>query len=587
MKQNRLWLLALLAAMGGMLASCTSDDDMLSDIAAETSKTAAPFQWTRAEDVETRAQFLRNFGVGYSYDAVRGKYCDWQDIRCQVLNRQELEERNKRKQGVQMLVSQVKSGFDTHQVVRYSQRDYVASMDLTTKKELDLGLYKETTRTRQFVLEDGLQDCFYYMVQDNITKGEQYITPAEVQEAVNKEWFAGEQTKLLTRSFQEAIEHLAWNYDATNYAIVDSFVNVWGTHVITRAILGATMQLTLKNNMWRYQDNDSEQAFTTKELLTAYQSRKENRHQEEKYTWTEQSSLYIECRGGEQSYMGTMIGEAKYDGTRDFEMSDVTKWRESVIFSPSNEAASNCEMIYMEVEPIWNFVPEQYPHVKRWLQAAILQDAAIYQEMLGDRNFFSTKFPIRPTSASCQWRKETGSWQTHKRTDSTSEPMVANVMSGGHYVANICHEKIGDRWLWVCYPIYEGKVKLPCGVGVADDNTTYDVRWINGKVTVTKRSEKANGTFYINGGAVSVTEQQGITYASATTLPYVELSGGVTVSGGYKAAGAYNVRKNAGTFELTAPTGLKDIVGFTESNGGTYQRNDNYVYIYNPNEVKQ
>ena len=37
MKQNRLWLLALLAAMGGMLASCTSDDDMLSDIAAETS----------------------------------------------------------------------------------------------------------------------------------------------------------------------------------------------------------------------------------------------------------------------------------------------------------------------------------------------------------------------------------------------------------------------------------------------------------------------------------------------------------------------------------------------------------------------
>ena len=583
MKRNRFGLLALIVAMGGMIASCTSEDDVLDDLVVETNE-AAPFQWTRAEDVETRAQFLRNFGVGYSYDAVRGKYCDWQDIRCQVLDRQELEERNKK--GKVMLVSQVKSGFNSQQTVRYSQRDYVASMDLQTKQEIDLGLYSRTKRTRQYVLEDGLQDCFYYMVQDNILKGEQYITPAEVQNTINKEWFAGQQTKLLTRSFQDAIEHLAWNYDATNYALVDSFINVWGTHVITRAFLGATMQLTLKNDMWRYHDTESEQSFTSEQLLTAYQDRKSNR-QQQKYHWIEESSLYIECRGGEMSYMGTMIGEAKYDGTRDFEMSDVTRWRESVTFDPKNEAASNCEMIYMEVEPIWNFVPEQYPHVKRWLQAAILQDAALYQEMLGDRNFFSTKFPIRPTSATCHWRKETGDWREHKRTDSTSEPMVANVVSGGHYVATICHEKIDGRWMWVCYPIYEGKVKLACGFGVADDNSTYDVLWINGAVKSTKRSEKANGTFYINGGAVSVTEQEGITYADATTLPYVELSGGVTVSGGYSAAGIYNVRKNGSTFELTAPTGLKDIVGFTEKDNGRYQRNDNYVYIYNVNEVKE
>lgn len=581
MKKISQWI--LIGVLGGMLAACGDADNMLGDLAVELPQTAAPFQWTRAVDKETHAQFLRNFGVGYSYDAVRGKYCDWQDIRCQVLNRQELEARNK--QGKVMLVSQMKSGFNSQQTVRYSQRDYVASMDLQTKQEIDLGLYKETKRTRQYALEDGLQDCFYYMVQDNILKGEQYITPAEVQNTINKEWFAGKQTKLLTRSFQDAIEHLAWNYDATNYALVDSFINVWGTHVITRAFLGATMQLTLKNDMWRYHDNVSEQSFTSEQLLTAYRDRKSNRQKEE-YHWTEQSSLYIECRGGEQSYMGTMIGEAKYDGTRDFDMSDVSKWRESVTFDPGNEAASNCEMIYMEVEPIWNFVPEQYPHVKRLLQAAILQDAALYQEMLGDRNFFSTKFPIRPTSASCQWRKETGTWQTHKRTDSTSEPMVVNVMSGGHYVATICHEKIGNQWLWVCYPIYEGKVKLACGFGVADDNSTYDVLWINGAVKSTKRSEKANGTFYINDGAVGVTEQEGITYADATTLPYVELSGGVTVTGDYKAAGAYNVRKNGSAFELIAPTGLKDIVGFTESGNGRYLRNDNYVYIYNPNEVK-
>lgn len=589
MKWNRLSIIALLTAMCGMQMGCSDADDMPEGIAKESEQTTAPFQWTRAEDVETHSEFLRNFGVGYSYDAVRGAYCSWEDIRCQVLNRRELEKRNKI--GPDMLVSQKKEAFETKQAVRYSQRDYVQSMDLTTKEEIDIGLYKKTKRNRQYVLEEGLHDCFYYMVQDNITKGEQYFTPAEVQEKINQEWFENDKSDLLTLSFQDAIKHLAWCNPTTDYAVVDSFINVWGTHVITRAMLGATMQLTLKNDMWRYKDNVSTQAFTTEELLTAYKNRKSARHQQESYTWTEQSSLYIECRGGEQSYMGTMIGEAKYDGTRDFDMSDLSKWRESVTFNPNQEKESNCEMVYMEVEPIWNFVPEEYAHVKNWLKAAILQDAALYQEMLGDRNFFSTKFPIRPTSVSCQWRKETSSWQTHQRTDNTSEPMLANVLSGGRYLATICHEIIDGRWMWVCYPIYEGKVKLTCGLGVADDNSTYDVRWIKGSPTCTKRTEKANGTFYINGGSVSVNEQEGINYAAATVLPCVELSGGVTVSGGYKSSAAYNVHKNGSNFELTAPQGIKDIVGFTDSiaaPGGSriYHRNGNYTYIYNANELK-
>lgn len=411
MKWNRLSIIGLLTAMCGMQMGCSDADDMLDSIANESEQTTAPFLWTRAEDVETHSEFLRNFGVGYSYDAVRGAYCSWEDIRCQVLNRRELEKRNKI--GPDMLVSQKKEAFETKQAVRYSQRDYVQSMDLTTKEEIDIGLYKKTKRNRQYVLEEGLHDCFYYMVQDNITKGEQYFTPAEVQEKINQECFENDKSDLLTLSFQDAIKHLAWCNPKTDYAVVDSFINVWGTHVITRAMLGATMQLTLKNDMWRYKDNVSTQAFTTEELLTAYKNRKSARHQQESYTWTEQSSLYIECRGGEQSYMGTMIGEAKYDGTRDFDMSDLSKWRESVTFNPNKEKESNCEMVYMEVEPIWNFVPEEYAHVKNWLKAAILQDAALYQEMLGDRNFFSTKFPIRPTSVSCQWRKETSSWQTH------------------------------------------------------------------------------------------------------------------------------------------------------------------------------
>lgn len=586
--KNRQLLWFVVCLLATMLAGCSSDD-LLDDLPVEKpAQTAAPFQWTRAEDVETHAKFLRNFGVGYSYDAIHGEYCNWEDIRCQVLNREELEHRSKQS-GIPMLVSQRYEAFQTEQTIRYSHRDYVQTLDLNTKVEVDLGLYGETKRKRQYVLEDGVRDCFYYMVQDRIVRGEQYIMPAEIMSYVEDEWLGDNYSPLLTKSFQEAVDYLSENYDPDDYALVDSFINTWGTHVVTNVLLGATMQLTLKNDMWRYQDNVQEEAFTSVQLMGAYNERKGNR-QKENFTWTEKSSLYIECRGGDQSYMGNMIGEANYEGTRTFDMDDVSNWRLSTSFDPDNEQASNCEMVSMQVLPIWYFIPNTYAHVKQWLKAAILQDAAIYQQMLGDRNFFSVKFPIRYRSVSCQWRKNTGTWQRLTRTDSAGDPMVVNIMCGGRYVATVCHETIEGMPLWVCYPIYEGKVKQACGVGVADDNSVYDVCWINGKVKVLARDDKAADSFYINGGIVELEPQEEVSYPDYQALPYIELSGGVKPDGTY-AGTAYSVQKVGDAFELLAPAGLTDIVGFTDTyrtsgDKRIYKRNDNNEYIYNQNEIK-
>lgn len=597
MKSNPMYARCLrfnvICLLAALLVGC-SGDDLLDIVQAEPSGQAAPFQWTRAEDVENRSKFLRNFGVGYSYDAIRGSYCNWEDIRCQVLNRDELEFRQKYR-NTQMIVSQRFESYSSDQTVNYSHRDYVQTLDLMTKKAVNFGLYGSEERKRQYVLEDGVKDCFYFTTQDNLTKGEQYIMPAQVMAAVDEEWRGTDHTTLLTKSFQDAIDHLAWNYDPSNYAIVDSFINVWGTHVVTHALLGGTMQLTLKNDMWRYKDIVKEEKFTSVELLGAYEERKKNRH-DDNYTWTEQSSLYIDARGGDQSYMGNLLGETNYEGTRDINLEDVTKWRMSIVYDPDDEKASNCEMVSMEVEPIWNFVCESYAHVKEWLRAAIEQDAAIYQQMLGDRNFFSVKFPIRYDKASCQWRKDTGTWQQLTRTDSEDEPLVVNIMSGGRYVATVCHEIIDNEVvhnvpMWVCYPIYEGKVKQACGVGVADDNSVYDVMWINGRLTATLREEKADGMFYINYGGLELEPRDNIDYPDYQVLPYIELSGGVKPDGTY-AAEVYQVMKVNDEFQFMAPAGKTDIVGFTDTEkpwGDThlYKRNSDYIYIYNQNEIKE
>jgi hypothetical protein len=96
--------------------------------------------------------------------------------------------------------------------------------------------------------------------------------------------------------------------------------------------------------------------------------------------------------------------------------------------------------------------------------------------------------------------------------------------------------------------------------------------------------------FYINGGAVEVEPQEGVNYPDYQALPYIELSGGVKPDGSYAAA-AYSVSKSGENFQLLAPAGITDIVGFTDTGkpSGTnyiYKRNDNYVYIYNQNEIK-
>jgi len=568
------------------LTSC-SDDAILDGFPAEDNGVNTAFQWTRAEDVETRKAFLRNFGVGYSYNAVRGNYCDWRDIRCQVVNRGELEHLSSL--GEEMWGSREQNSIISESKVNYSQRDYVQTMDLSTKESLNLGLYKETTRTRQYVLEEGLQDVFYYSLEDRIVKGEQFILAPIIMHQVYDEF----NDELLTQSFQDAVNHLAYAAD-DDFAVLDSFVNVWGTHVITRAILGASMRLDIKNYMWRYTDNVQEEAYTQKELLGAYNKRKESREQEENYKWIENCSLNLSVKGGDQTTLGNLIGEAHYDGTRDFNLEDIEKWRMSVVFDPTDENASNVEMISMEVVPIWDFV--MYEHVARRLKAHIMQDATLQQEMLGERNFFNTYFPIRYPEATAYYQQSTGKWATFTRTDSEAKPMVVNIVSGGRYVATVCHEKLMGQDIWVCYPIYEGKVKLACGLGVTADGWVYQVRWLNGVARLSRIENlddaAVNGMFYINGGAVSVQPQEGLVYGEANAIPYVVTAGGVQPDGGYNIPAVYDVMKNDTVFSFTTP---KDAVTTVYQNWKAddsaangqrqYKRLPEYIYIYNPTEL--
>lgn len=571
-----LWFVVCLLAT--MFAGCSSDD-LLDDISVEKpSQAATPFQWTRAEDIETRSEFLRNFGVGYSYNAVRGEYCNWEDIRCQVIDRKAL---NRTQGGPDGMIYNSVSSIQASVSAKFhmSQRDYVACVDMTGKQEVNLGLYKGSKTTKLHALETGFKEVYYYTHKEYVRLGTQRLAVGELLAHISMR----KDTTLLTQSFRQAVNHMKGG-DWDDVAQVDSFVKVWGTHVIITADLGGTLTIDLANSVHRFNAQTRDQKWTTEEFLGAVKSKEETKQKAE-FKWIEDGKLNINATGGDHTSLSTLLGEYTYDGHRDFNIDGVNLWRQSLKFDPEDERNSNVEMIEMEVVPIWEFINPLDMDVAMRVEAAITQDMSLQMNMLGEQNFFNATFPLRYPSASCQYHD--GGWKNFQRTDSYADPMIVNIMSGGRYVATVCHEQIDGRWMWVCYPIYEGYVKLGCGVGVADDNTVYNVTWMGDRVTVTEQLDiKAQDNFYITGGAVGVESVEGYTYATSTALPAIELAGGVKPDGTY-ASSAYSVSKRDNIFQLNAgSTTLTNIVGYSHKGNGIYQRNDEYVYIYNQNEVR-
>ncbi len=573
----------MLLTVMGIMVSCSDDTlDLLTD-SVQDSESTDVFQWTRAEDVETRSQFLRNFGVGYSYDAVRGSYCNWQDIRCQVVNRSALLELQA-VSGQTLLTTTQMNSVRSCGSFNYSQRDYVANVTMNLKEEVDLGLYNGEKRQRQHFIEDGIQESFFYSLNEQILRVNSTLGEANLRALYDKNSQA-----VLTQSFRNAIGHLAQTSDR-DFAAVDSFVNVWGTHVITEAWLGGSLTIDLMNDMWRWNDKSKEETFTTQEFLLAVQSKDEHRSGTDEFKWLEHGRLNITARGGDQSVLTNLLGEHKADGTRDFSIGGVAKWRNSIQYDPADERGSNVELVEMRVIPIWKFADVVDHYVAQRIKAAIQQDAAIQQALLGDMNFFDTSFPVAFPSASCRYQASTGQWKSHTRTDSSSEPMMVNIVSGGRYVAVVCHESIQGKSLWVCYPVYEGKIKLACGVGVADDQSAYRVKWLNSQCTLTPLAEKSAGRFYMTGGALGFTAVEGVSYAESHALPAIELDGGICPDGSYTSR-AFDVRKNADAFTLWADRQDADIVGYGytgDTDGGRclFRRDNTYTYIYNNNELQ-
>ena len=585
------------------LTACSDEltDELTGASAGQLSE--QPFQWTRAQDVATHATFIRNFGVGYSYNAVKGEFCNWKDIRCQVVDRNYCDFLE-RTYGGKYYYYEPTSSVNHFSQFRWSQRDYVSQSHMSFREEVDLGFYNGTRQKEQYVVENGVEESFYYLLREEQLR---YDLQLDYSSLLNS--YRRGVESLLTSSFRDAVNHLMLA-DPEDIAVVDSFVNVWGTHVIVEAFLGAKLDIELSNYVWRYKDTGYDHELTAEEFLGECEKKEEER-QKDGFTWIEHSKLTINAKGGDQSTLTGLLGDYQFDGKATFSTEGIEKWRKSIHYDPNNELASNIEMVDMRVVPIWWFIEYIDEDVADRVHAAIEQDVEMQRKLLGEKNFFSVKFPIRYPEATCQVQTQSGEWTTLTRRDSGDEPQVVNIVSGGRVVATVCKEPVienthiqndsTDIWvtdttkvLWVAYPVYEGVVNQLCGVGVDEQKRVFDVQWLNGHRTL-KRRKAYNGDdavatgkyFYINLGQVDTEADNSVSYAPASAMAYYELSGGIQYDGNYRATPLPVTKEGADFIIRTDDPTLTNIVGFTyDADQNIYRRNSNYHYIYNPNEMR-
>lgn len=588
------WLFVVVGLL--VLGACSQETGLEGDDAAAPSA----FSWTRGTIEETRMAFLRNFGVGYGYNAVSGRYCNYDDIRCQVLNRRQLERAAVNMQEKLFFADYTTRSF-FRDTVAYSDHDYVAIFNLDENSSINCVVYSQEQTIRQNILEDGLRQSFYYCADETQQVASQWISVASTKAAMQ---LGLDPQNLLTASFRDAVSHLG---DTNDPAAVDSFIRVYGTHVVVGAAVGGRLHIDLKNSMKRYSRRLQEEEFKSEDLLVAFKSRSENRQLSEQYAWVEDASINVTAYGGDQSALSQLVGPQRYDGSRRFDVASLSAWRSSITFVPDDEYASNAEMIDMEVVPIWEFVFDVDAAAK--LRTRITSDAALARKLLGETNFASCSFPLRHDEAKCQVARRNGSWETvTHRTGKRSDRHVVFVVSGGRYVAMQSYEYlsgpgISGRYFWTVYPVYGTEVKLYCGLAVSEsDGTVYRLvmgndGYVRPQVLTGAEQVGWDATVYLNAGQLSFTAQQGYDYAPATPMLYVEPTHGVNTDGTVDVSYAIVDKPSGNEFEIEIPAdGPQDIgeqwtLVFTGYNKykqvmNTYTRPADFAGNYNPREVR-
>lgn len=561
-------------------------------------------QGTTRSDAEF-AHFQHNYGVGYSYNGLYGKRCSLDDVRCQILNRAVLEECMD-DTGEPLINVEYVNTDEGGAEVYYTKADYLRQVYFNVEANAScMLLFSASASADMGIAEDGKAETYTLRESAIAPRGKSMLDKDAIC------YYTDEYPHMLTSSFRHSVEHLQTYVEGNALKphwelAVDSFLNTYGSHVVTSAVLGGRLDVELELSEKDYWTYERKGVNLQGELLAglvkaSYSSEAERLT----HLILNDCKCQINVVGGDVTKVDALTAMNIYK-VETLAPDAIKQWQESVTFSEEADGDNNSELIDMNITPIWDFIADQ--HVSDMVQARVENSVDALIRMLGNRNFINTSFRMPQGTVSVPYIDGAG-------TLHQTEPSIINIIRAGRHVASICKElipEIDDQEHWVVYPIYEGKLLMESGLCALPDGTTYTVCWNGSNYKVQQLEGKAEQTskVYITAGVPLYQGYNNIRYEESHWMPDIEMQHSINLDGTFNTGcRTYDVWKHFGHFYLRtsgdethqALTGIPGWSFMTDlpaeyMNYPTWfdaelmrnrmVRDDEYRYIYNPKEAR-
>lgn len=476
--RTRLHILFILTAL--TIAGCTDDPLTEEGTALSPETDMSNFWYSRSRSAQENGVMMRHHALGFSYQAISGEKCNIGDVMCQVLNLNYLEENG-------LCIRNDESETVNSSYVQRGVADYVHGTSWESTLSTDLVLYQGEKRKQHFLIET-INDST--LIMNNSLGLRTSRSSIRLDQLLGNEDMPGELSEhpeeVLSENFRYALSKL--KADRENVAVIDSFINIFGTHVVTRVDVGGTCNLSVKTSK-RFVSTYLEEQEYSKDAVNLFFKKMES--VEKLSNQTSYKNLFktaeidLKVRGGDMSHFDRLISNPSFDNAQ-ASYQNYDAWATSLTKYVGKGWDEGAELIDMAVTPIYKFIPDE--DLAKRVKVRMEASAQDMRDLYGDRNFTSAKLTVR-TRTGFRYEfnylpKALGRYETiekgilHVIQDKTGAPSKVVAVTYLEYIPEL--ESIASWFnvVYVTYPVYENRIQLTEGIAAAEGNWAYRVKWL-------------------------------------------------------------------------------------------------------------
>ncbi len=469
-------IVVLLAALS-LLAGCS--DDLLPEegTAPPPGADMSKFWYSRSRSAQENGVMMRHHALGFSYQAISGEKCNIGDVMCQVLNLDYLE-RNR------LCITSDETETVNSSYVQRGVADYVHGTTFEAAVSSDLLLYQGEKRKQHFLIET-INDSTLIM---NNTLGLR-TQEREIRLGLlfDNEDIPGELSEhpdeVLSENFRYALRKL--KADRENVAVIDSFLNIFGTHVVTRVDIGGTCNLSVKTSK-RFVSTYLEEQEYSKDAVNLFFKKMESieklSNQTSYRNLFKTAEIDLKVRGGDLSHFDRLISNPSFENAQ-ASYANYNAWAESLVKYVGKGWDEGAELIDMAVTPIYEFIPDK--DLAKRVKVRMEASAQDMRDLYGDLNFTSAVLTVQYSAGNevyfdylpkpMYWMHPGYRLQDgilHVIQDQTGAPSKVVAATYDEYIPEL------DQSLNVTYPVYENRIQITEGIAVDTWKRKYRVKWL-------------------------------------------------------------------------------------------------------------